>query len=132
MPGGWAFLRETGQATGGPVERRRRGWAEVARFFRPIDDWDIDRIIPTLLSGRPLNSQGVAVTPAEQVEIADRVYHVILDEAVDRFLASRAAVNTDEWQASTACSPSGWRSGQTSGGNLRTFPRSVLAIARGW
>ena len=84
------FLRETGQATGGPVgPKPPRGSAEVARFFRPIDEWDIDRIVPTLLlSERPLNSQGVAVTPAEQVEIADRVYHVILDEAVDRFLAS--------------------------------------------
>ncbi len=83
------FLRETGQANGGPVGPRPvRGSAEVARFFRPIDEWDIDRIVPTLLqSERPLNMQGVAVTPAEQVEIADRVYHVILDEAVDRFLA---------------------------------------------
>ena len=84
------FSRETGQATGGPVgPKPPRESAEVARFFRPIDEWDIDRIIPTLLlSERPLNPQGVAVTPAEQVEIADRVYHVILDEAVDRFLAS--------------------------------------------
>ena len=41
-----------------------------------------------LQSERPLNPQGVAVTPAEQVEIAGRVYHMILDEAVDRFLAS--------------------------------------------
>ena len=40
------------------------------------------------MSERPLNPQGVGVTPAEQVEIADRVYHAILDEAVDRFLAS--------------------------------------------
>ena len=49
---------------------------------------DPNRIVPVLLqSERPLNPQGVAVTAAEQVEIADRVYHVILDEAVDRFLA---------------------------------------------
>ena len=33
----------------------------VPRFFRPTDEWDIDRIIPTLLlSGRPLNSQVVS------------------------------------------------------------------------
>ena len=83
-------VRETGQATGGPIESKAlRGWAEVARFFRPVDEWDSDRISPTLLqSGRPVNAQGVGITPAEQVEIADRVYHVILDEAVDRVLAS--------------------------------------------
>ena len=41
-----------------------------------------------LISERPLNPQGVAATPAELDEIANRVYHAILDEAVDRFLAS--------------------------------------------
>ncbi len=84
------FLRESGHATGGPVgPKPPRGSAEVARFFRPIDQWAIDQIVPMLLPAeRPRNSQGVAVTPAEQVEIAGRVYHVILDEAVDRFLAS--------------------------------------------
>ena len=85
------FSRESGQAAGEPVgPKPPRESTEAPRFFRPIDEWDIDRIIPTLLqSERPLNSQGVAVTPAEQVEIADRVYHVILNEAVDRFLASQ-------------------------------------------
>jgi hypothetical protein len=84
------FLRETGQATAAPVgPKPPRESAEVARFFRPVDEWDIDRIIPTLLqSERPLNPQGVAVTPAQQVEIAERVYHVILDKAVDRILTS--------------------------------------------
>jgi hypothetical protein len=84
------FLRETGQTTGGLVgPKPPRGSAEVARFFRPIDGWDIDRIIPTvLLSERPLNPQGVAVTYAEQDEIAERVYHMMLDDAVDRFLAA--------------------------------------------
>jgi hypothetical protein len=84
------FLRETGHGTGEPVRPKSpRGSAEVARFFRPIDQWSIDQIVPTFLqSERPLNSKGVAVTPAEQVEIADRIYHLILDEAVDRFLAS--------------------------------------------
>ena len=78
-----------GRPTGRPDRSPLDELAEVARFFRPIDEWDIDRIIPTLLhSERPLNPQGVAVTPAEQVEIADRVYHVILDEAVNQFLAS--------------------------------------------
>lgn len=84
------ILRGTGGATDestGPKPPREL--AEVARFFRPIDEWDIDRIISTLLqSERPLNTQGVAVTPAEQVEIADRVYHLILDEVVSQFLAS--------------------------------------------
>ena len=84
------FKHETGQATGGPVgPQPSRGSFAVARFFRPIDEWVIDRIIPTvLISERPLNPQGIAVTPAELEEIADRVYHKILDEAVDRFLAS--------------------------------------------
>ena len=66
-----------------------RGSAKVARFFRPIDEWEIDRIVPTLLvAERPLNPLAVGVTPAEQYEIADRVYHEILDQAVDQFLAS--------------------------------------------
>jgi hypothetical protein len=84
------FFRETRQATEGPIRPAPpREVAEVARFFRPIDEWEIDRIIPTLLvSERPLNPRGVAVTPAEQIEIAERVYHAILDEAVDLFLAS--------------------------------------------
>ncbi len=81
---------ETGRAAGGPVEPiPPRASAEVARFFRPIDQWGIDRIVPSPnQSERPLNPLGVAVTPAEQVEIAGRVYHAILDEAVDRFLAA--------------------------------------------
>jgi hypothetical protein len=84
------YLREAGQATGGlDGPKPPRESVEVARFFRPIDEWDIDGIVPgVLVSERPLNPQGVSVTPAEQDEIADRVYHVILDEAVDRFLAS--------------------------------------------
>ena len=85
-----ALRRETGRAAGGPVEPRPpRISAEVARFFRPIDGWDIDRIVPaSLQSERPLNPLGVAVTPAEQVEIAGRVYRAILDEAADRLLAT--------------------------------------------
>ena len=73
----------------GSDRRPSRGSAAVARFFRPIDEWDIDQIVPNvLISERPLNPQGVAATPAELDEIANRVYHAILDEAVDRFLAS--------------------------------------------
>jgi hypothetical protein len=84
------FSHATGPAAGGLVAMKPpRAAAEVARFFRPIDEWDIDRIIPTLLvSERPINPVGVAVAPAELFEIAARVYHEILDEAVDRFLAS--------------------------------------------
>ena len=82
--------RKTGQGTGGlAAPMPTRGSAEVARFFRPIDEWEIDRIIPTLLVvERPVNPLGVGVTPAEEYEIADRVYHEILDQAVDQFLAS--------------------------------------------
>jgi hypothetical protein len=86
------FHHETGPAekAGGPVPAKPPGLsAEAARFFRPVDGWSIDRIIPIgFESGRPLNPVGVAVTPAEQAEIAGRVYRAILDEAVDRYLAS--------------------------------------------
>jgi hypothetical protein len=82
------IFRETGETEGPARPKPPRELAEAARFFRPIDQWDIDRIIPTLLqSERPLNTQGVAVTAGEQVEIADRVYHLMLDEAVNQFLA---------------------------------------------
>ncbi len=75
---------ETGQAKAAGVS------AEAARFFRPIDGWNIDPIIPArVASGLPLNPVGVAVTPAEQAEIAGRVYRAILDDAVGRYLASR-------------------------------------------
>ncbi len=82
--------RETGRAGGGSVEPEPpRLSAEVARFFRPIEGWDIDRIVPaSLQSERPLNPLGVAVTPAERVEIAGRVYGAILDDASDTFLAA--------------------------------------------
>ena len=83
--------RESGPANARPVDPLPpRVSAEAARSFRPIDEWEIDRIAPThSLSERPLNPLGVAVSPAEQGEIAGRVYHAILDEAVNRFLASR-------------------------------------------
>jgi hypothetical protein len=78
------------EAAGGPVESKAsRVSAEAARFFRPIDGWSFDRIVPMRLqSERPLNPVGVAVTADEQAEIAGRVYRAILDEAAGRFLAS--------------------------------------------
>jgi hypothetical protein len=84
------FGRGTARAAGGPVASEPpRLRAEVARFFRPIDGWEIDRIIPASLeSERPLNPLGVAVTPAERVEIAGRIYRAILDDAADRLLAT--------------------------------------------
>ncbi len=89
------FGRATVKAAREPVEPNSKSkpppvFAEVARFFRPVDERGIDRIVPGLpQSERPINPVGVAVTPAEQVEIAGRVYRAILDEAVDRFLASQ-------------------------------------------
>jgi hypothetical protein len=81
------YRSATRPATAGP--KPSRGAGEVARFFRPVDQWAIDQIIPTpLVSERPLNPRGVAITPTGQVDIADWVYHAILDEAVDRFLTS--------------------------------------------
>jgi hypothetical protein len=60
--------------------------AEIARYFRPIDGSGFDMIVdmqdPSELR---LNATGVRITPAEQVEIAGRVYRAILDEAAERF-----------------------------------------------
>jgi hypothetical protein len=83
-------LREAVQPTGRPVESKPpRSFAEIARFFRPVDDGGIDKVVPDLVEfERPLNPRGVAVTPAERVEIAGRAYQAVLDEAVDRFLTS--------------------------------------------
>jgi hypothetical protein len=74
-----------------PVEPRADDIpAKAARFFRPIEGWNLDQVVPTRLqSERPLNPVGVGVTSAEQAEIAARVYHAILNEAVSRYLASR-------------------------------------------
>jgi hypothetical protein len=87
---GGRFHREAVKAAGGPGEPKPpRAFAEIARFFRPVTERGIDRIVPALLeSERPVEPVGVAVTSAEQVELAGRVYRAILDEAVDRFLAS--------------------------------------------
>jgi hypothetical protein len=86
------FWRGSGRSkvAGGPAEPKPpRISAEAARFFRPIDGWGFDRIVLVRLqSERPLNPVGVAVTPADQVEIAGWVYHAILDDAVGRFLGS--------------------------------------------
>ncbi len=44
--------------------------AEIARFFRPVDERGIDRVVPQLVENeRPLKSRGLAVTPAERAEI---------------------------------------------------------------
>jgi hypothetical protein len=65
-----------------------RSFAEIARFFRPVDKWGIDRVVPAVVEfERPLNPVGIAVTPAERVETAGRAFAAILHAAVDRFLA---------------------------------------------
>ena len=83
-------VREAVKPAGRPVESKPpRSFAEIARFFRPVDERGVDRAIPELVDfERPLNPRGIAVTPAERVEIASRVYQAILDEAGGRFLAS--------------------------------------------
>jgi len=87
------FWREAvkpgGLMKGRPVESKPpRLFAEIARFFRPVDERGIDRVVPEFVEfERPLNPLGVAVTPTERVEIAGRAYGAILDAAVDRFLA---------------------------------------------
>ena len=86
------FRREAGgsKAAGGPAEPKPPQISGgAARFFRPIDGWRFDRIVLVRLqSERPLNPVGVAVTPADQVEIAGRVYQRILEDAVGQFRAS--------------------------------------------
>jgi hypothetical protein len=90
-------LRGAGEATVVPAGRSGepkapRLVAEIARFFRPVDERGIDRVVPQLVENeRPLKSRGRAVTPAERVEIAGRVYQAILDDAVDRYPASSRA-----------------------------------------
>ncbi|MGP0065677.1 MAG: hypothetical protein ACLQGP_18995 [Isosphaeraceae bacterium] len=67
-------------------------FAEIARFFRPVDECGIDRVVPQLVANeRPLRSRGPVVTAGDRVEIAGRVYRAILDEAVERYLASSRA-----------------------------------------
>jgi hypothetical protein len=91
------FGREAARAAGLPASRPveskpPRLFVDIARFFRPVDEWGIDRVVPVLVDfERPLNPRGVAVTPEEQVEIAGRTYRAILGEAVDRFLAAPRA-----------------------------------------
>ncbi len=85
------FRRETG-----PAKRRGAGrTAAASRLGRGRAVLPADRRVgnrpdrsDALPSERPLNPVGVAVGPAEQAEIAGRVYRAILDEAVNRFLAS--------------------------------------------
>ncbi len=87
------FVREArkpdGLLKGRPVEAKPpRLFAEVARFFRPIDERGIDRVVPELIEfERPLNPVGVGVTPAERAETAGRVYGAILNSAIEGFLA---------------------------------------------
>lgn len=87
------FLRDAVDRVGVPNGRRveskpPRLFSEIARFFRPVDEQDIDRIVPEIVEfERPLNPLGVAVTAAERADIAGRVYGTILAAAVDRFLA---------------------------------------------
>jgi hypothetical protein len=97
-----SLLRGTGQRAGESVgPKPPREAADVARFFRPVDEWSFDRIVPALSqSKRPLNPKGVNMSSAEQVVIADRVYRVILDEAAGRFLAS-AERGDQRWHEAT-------------------------------
>ncbi len=122
------FLRESVKPDesrkGRPVESKPpRLFAEIVRFFRPVNQRGTDRIVPELVEfERPLNPLGIAVTSAERVEIAARAYRAILDAAVERFLSpprqARAAATVPP--SLTPPSPSGWRAGRTCGGRLRT------------
>ena len=91
------FLRGAGKAAVVPARRSAepeppRLFAEIARFYRPVDGRGIDRVVPQSVEDeRPLKSPGIAVSPAERVQIAGRVYRTILDEAVARYLATSPA-----------------------------------------
>ena len=119
------FLRETGQAAGGPVEPKPpRVSAEVARFFRPIDEWDIDRIVPDAppvraaaqSPGRRRHPRraGRDRGPGLPRDPGRRGRPIPGDHRATARRAGRRA------RSSTPCSPSGWGSGRTSGGNPRT------------
>jgi hypothetical protein len=92
-----SFVREmverSGLPKGRPVESKpSQMFAEVARFFRPVDMRGIDRIVPESVEfERPLDSVQIGVTAAERVVIANRTYRAILDVAIDRFLSPRRA-----------------------------------------
>ena len=69
---------------------RPRLVADVARFFRPVNEMGLEQVVPELVEvERPLNPRGVSVTPDERVEIAARIYQTILDDAAAGFLAAR-------------------------------------------
>ena len=131
------FLRETGPAAGGPVEPKPpRGSPRSRGSSGRSTSGASTGLFPTFLqSERPLNPLGVAVTPAEQVEIAGRVYRAILDEAVDRFLASppRRRARPEEVPIFDALLAERLGTGRTSGGRPRTMrPGPSVAIGRGW
>jgi hypothetical protein len=90
-------LREAAERAGLLKGRRLeskppRLFGEIARFFRPIDERGVDRVVPEIVNfERPLNPLGVAVTAGERVEIAGRAYRAIMDASVGRFLASPPA-----------------------------------------
>jgi hypothetical protein len=91
------LVREAVKRSGVAIERAiepkpPRLFAEIARFFRPVDEWGTDEVVPELVEAeRPLNPRGTDVTARERVEIASRAYRTILDDAVARFLASQRA-----------------------------------------
>jgi hypothetical protein len=91
------FLRPAAKPGGLPKGRPVNSkssvvFAEIARFFRPVDERGIDRVVPEIIEyERPLNPVGVAVTATDRVEIAGRVYRSILDAAVDQFLSQPGA-----------------------------------------
>lgn len=83
----------TGSLAGRTIETKPPGlFADIARAFRPVDEQGLDRVVPELVEvERPINPRGINVTPAERVELAARAYRAILEDAVDRSVASRAA-----------------------------------------
>jgi hypothetical protein len=90
---GRAAVPPAGALPGRPVgSKSPDSFAEIARFFRPVDEPSLDAIVPELVEfERPLNLRGIVVTPAERVEIAGRAYRAVLEEAVARFLSAPRA-----------------------------------------
>jgi hypothetical protein len=136
-----SFLGEAskpaGLATGRPIALKPpRPFAEIARFFRPVDERGIDRVVPQLVEfERPLNPLGTAVTPAQRVDIAGLVYGRILGAAVDGFLAPPRAGEAHREKAAIFDGPLAerlaswsdrWRQAQDDAAT-GTFSRSALA-----
>jgi hypothetical protein len=89
------LVRDAALAAGLGIDRAAelkppRDFVDITRFFRRVDERSLDQVNPELVEvERPIYPRGVGVTLGEQIEIAGRVYSMILADAVFQFLAAR-------------------------------------------